>query len=392
MIKKNLIEITGSNCNRIDCEKLIELNTKLNYYVTCYKNKITYYYNNKLWDKYKKYSNEYELVFTTPNNGKNISNYVPLSRAFFKLWEILIDFNHDLLLENSDGMKCLFLAESPGSFCEATQKWLSRNDRKSKYDIYSGMSLKSKDKNTPEWRSSHHFIKNVDILWGKDGTGNLYNLDNIIYLTEKLGLNSQDFITGDGGFDFSNDFNNQELTCLRLIICEILSALMLQKNGGSFILKIFDTFNSSTLKILQILKIFWKKIFIVKPLTSRPANSEKYLVCLNFCKNDDIALKKWTTWLKILVKNFDSVNLKKAFDKISYDQIFLNNIVTYNVFYSIKQIFYIQNTIHLIDLSQDFLLKNGYLHPNLNALCHVEKQRRKASKWCEYYDIPYSTR
>lgn len=384
MVKKQLIEITDNISDGTSCDKLIEINARLNYYVTCYKNKITYYYKNKTWDKYKKYSNEYELVFTTPNNGKNIANYVPLSRAFFKLWEILIDFSDELLLNH--GMKCLFLAESPGSFCEATQKWLSRNGRETSHDTYSGMSLKSRDKTTPEWRTNHRFIKNVDILWGKDGTGNLYNLDNIMYLSEKLGLNSQDFITGDGGFDFSNDFNNQEMTSLRLITCEILSALMLQKIGGNFVLKIFDTFNSSTLKVLQILKIFWKRIFIVKPLTSRPANSEKYLVCFNFSKNDDTTWKKWTTWLKILIKNYDQVNLEKAFDKISYDQIFLNNVVTYNVFYSIKQIFYIQNTIHWINLSQTYPLITGK-YPI--AKSHLERQRRKALNWCRHYDIPH---
>ena len=50
-----------------------------------------------------------------------------------------------------------------------------------------------------------------------------------------------DIITGDGGFDFSIDYNKQEILAVRLIFTQIVYALHLQKKGGTFILKIFDT-------------------------------------------------------------------------------------------------------------------------------------------------------
>ena len=37
----------------------------------------------------------------------------------------------------------------------------------------------------------------------------------------KLSQNSMDIITGDGGFDFSNDYNNQEKNAFRLIFTQV---------------------------------------------------------------------------------------------------------------------------------------------------------------------------
>ena len=45
-------------------------------------------------------------------------------------------------------------------------------------------------------------------------------------------LNSMEIITADGGFDFSIDFNQQELMASRLILTEIFYALAMQKQDG----------------------------------------------------------------------------------------------------------------------------------------------------------------
>ena len=68
-----------------------------------------------------------------------------------------------------------------------------------------------------------------------------------------------DIITGDGGFDFSVDFNQQESTSTRLLFSQICFALSLQKKGGYFILKLFDCFNRSTLDLIYIVYLFYEK-------------------------------------------------------------------------------------------------------------------------------------
>ena len=97
--------------------------------------------------------------------------------------------------------------------------------------------------------------------------------------------NSMDIITGDGGFDFSADFNKQENTAFRLIFIVIYALVM--KKGGHFVLKIFDIFEVCTIDILYLLNTFYEKVIVMKPYTSRYANSEKYIICKNF-KYDSI--------------------------------------------------------------------------------------------------------
>ena len=55
------------------------------------KDKIDLNNASKDWDKSKKISNVYELIHISNNKMKSesISRYDPLSRSFFKLWEII---------------------------------------------------------------------------------------------------------------------------------------------------------------------------------------------------------------------------------------------------------------------------------------------------------------
>ena len=83
-----------------------------------YKNKIDELNDHKTWDKSKKLSNDYELIYL-PNKkmkGKSIALYDPLSRSYFKLWEIIMDFN---LANSKTDIRMTGLAEGPGGFIEA---------------------------------------------------------------------------------------------------------------------------------------------------------------------------------------------------------------------------------------------------------------------------------
>lgn len=146
-----------------------------------------------------------------------------------------------------------------------------------------GMTLLSPtDRSIPYWRLGSHLIKEslVTFLTGVDGTGNMYNVNNLDDCVTRVG--KVNVVTGDGGFDFSNNFNEQETMCLPLVCAEVHVALRVQERHGSFILKIFDVFSEETMKVLHILTQDYTKVHICKPASSRPANSEKYVVCTDF--------------------------------------------------------------------------------------------------------------
>ena len=86
---------------------------------------------------------------------------------------------------------------------------------------------------------------------------------------------------------------------------EIYLALICLKEGGTYILKIFDIFNLNTIQLIYILSICFEEIFFIKPKTSRPSNSEKYVVCKNYKINSDIInlmLYYWDHKYKLNIK------------------------------------------------------------------------------------------
>ena len=56
-------------------------------------------------------------------------------------------------------------------------------------------------------------------------------------------------VTADGGFPYQDE-NNQEMEILNLCLGEIICALMILANNGSFILKIYESYTLITIKFI----------------------------------------------------------------------------------------------------------------------------------------------
>jgi hypothetical protein len=273
---KNIFHIKKYECCSGNVDSIKE-NVELHTLLQKYKTLINQYHRVNKWDKYKKYMNPYELVSDC---------YPSISRSFFKLWEILVDINAKDLFSCKQRPQCLFLAEGPGGFIEAFVKF-----HHSISNIY-GMSLISRNKSVPQWKLKYEYqqLHNISLLSGKDGKGDICNLSNHEYMISLLGKKSCDLITGDGGFDFTNHYEDQEEVSQKLITAEVLSTLQLQGIGGTCIIKFFDICSSTTLSLLYILEQSYTQLLVIKPWTSRPANSEKYVVGLKFvgCRQEHI--------------------------------------------------------------------------------------------------------
>lgn len=328
------------------------------------------------WDIHKKYTNPYEYIHTIlPIRKKCVSKYIPLSRSYFKMIEMIDTFN---LKFDSKPINSFHLAEGPGGFIEAIA-----NHRKCIHDNYIGMTIldDKNDPNIPAWKKTDTFLKkhkNVTIEKGKDGTGNILSLANFVYCKEKYG-SSMDLITGDGGFDFSVDFNNQEIHIADLLMGQIFSALVMQKKGGCFVLKIFDSFMEHTLDLLYILSSFYETVYIVKPYTSRYANSEKYVVCKNFLYSNN------NLFYPVLYNAFERMALNKGrknvsrFLNIPLSCNFLVKIEEYNAVFGQQQIENIHYTVSLIE--------NKYKQDKIDQLLKINSS--KCIYWCNKHNIPY---
>lgn len=331
------------------------------------------------WNSAKKITNPYEYIHTQmPNQKTPVSKIKPLSRAFFKLIEIYKTF--DLLDDYGDKpINTFHLAEGPGGFIEAVT-YLRFN----KSDKYYGMTLlDNMNSEIPGWRKSEDFLrknKNVIIETGEDNTGNLYNPENYKYCLKKY-KNSMDFITGDGGFDFSVNYNNQETIALRLILTQIAYAFAMQAQGGTFVLKVFDQFTHGSVDILYLLSSFYTKTFIYKPDTSRIANSERYIVCKGFqVPSNDNIYNKFADILQVL--NHDNLkhrNLYRILD-ININYYFIKNIEEINAMLGQQQISNILKTMRIINHKEKKGEKNNMTK---------NKNIKKCIQWCVKHNIPY---
>tara|TARA_B100001057_G_scaffold485886_1_gene566196 strand:- start:34 stop:1221 length:1188 start_codon:yes stop_codon:yes gene_type:complete len=368
--KEGLFEIPLINFKQSSSENEDVINYEEFNRLKFFKNKIDDLENAKDWDEAKKNCNLYELIYLPNKKFKSdsISKYEPLSRSYFKLWEIINDFD---LLNINESLKFASVAEGPGGFIEAIINY--RKKFSDVNDSLQAITLKSVNKDIPGWNKASNFLrknKNVKISYGCDNTGNIYNIDNIIDFRTNF-KNDAWLVTADGGFDFSFNFNKQEQMSYRIIFCEIVIALSIQKKGGSFVCKFFDMYTSITISFLYLLISFYDEVHITKPLTSRPANSEKYIVCKGFKGIDESYIQK----LYIIVKSWEIVENNKLFVKNIFNfsnSLFDTKINVYNTKYFNIQVSNIQKTL-------------DYIKNKNSDEGNIKKQITAAFSWCKTY-------
>ena len=325
------------NTHNIDIKDIFLCNSLHNYLLSL-KQSIDEYY--EYWDIMKKITNPYEYIHTiVPNHKFSLCKYKPLSRSFFKMIEMINTF--DFLTERNP-IQTFHLAEGPGGFIEAFNY-----KRKNPNDIYYGMTLINDNTNIPSWKKASHILnsnKNIKIEYGASKNGDLFLKENLLYCNKKY-AKSMDYITGDGGFDFSSDFNNQEDISFKLILSQIFYALVMQKKGGHFVIKIFDIFKIKTIEVIYLLCNLYENVFIFKPNTSRSANSEKYIICRNYKNNNKRVISNIIENFDILINQVE--NIYSLFN-IEFNQLFITKLQEINAIYGQQQLENIKNTLGLI--------------------------------------------
>ncbi len=329
------------------------------------------------WDNIKKYVNPYEYIHTQiPDCKSCVSKIKPVSRSYYKLIEMINSLSILNGYENKN-ISTFHLAEGPGGFIEAIS-YLRQTNIHTTRDSYYGMTLINEDdSNVPGWKKKY-FDKNASIhlVKGATGNGDLLNPENMQYCYDKYN-NSMDIITGDGGFDFSIDFNKQELLSVKLILAQILYAIIMQKQKGYFIIKFFDIFYKPTCDMIFFLSFFYEKIYIMKPNTSRFANSEKYIICKNF--RDKTNKQELIHLFKPIIHKIKECSYITQFLNINLPNIFVSKIEEINSILGQQQLEYILTTLQL--------LESNTSSDKLEQL--KQNNIQKCTTWCTKFNIPY---
>ena len=237
------------------------------------------------WELAKKMVNPYELIYTHGDARlpPALSLFQPLSRSYFKMIEILdVLQTFQRTAKSSMKLRTSHVAEGPGGFIQAILQTAETRQRQvtSSY----AMTLKPTTAHVPGWKKATAFLmkyKQVKILYGADGTGNIYKRENQAFFLDSVNPGTHLF-TADGGFDFSIDYTQQEQKVFHLLLCSVSIGLQSLRPGGDFVLKLFDMESPHTRFLAILLGRHFEEWTLYKPAMTRPCNSERYFLGRGF--------------------------------------------------------------------------------------------------------------
>lgn len=338
------------------------------------KEKIAPLETNHKWEVLKKKSNPYELVYTQESSEcpPSVAVVKPLSRSYFKMIEMLqVSQFFERLPKTIQKLRSSHVAEGPGGFIEAFLEKADGNRLKVQKSY--AITLKPNSNHVPGWRRSHQFLQRhpeVKIHYGVDGTGDIYvpeNQTSFIQLHESV---KAQLFTGDGGFDFSTDYDNQEKSIYPLLIASSLIGLQVLASEGTLVLKLFDVYSSVTQYFLRCVTLCFKDWYLYKPVTSRPCNSERYLICRGFRKAHPFVIHQLMT-LQTRWRQFQTVPQ-----------------VDYLEFYTEKEKAYL--TAHIqgfASLQTENLQKTLDLQDTPPSEFQWKEQYNNALRWCSEFHV-----
>ena len=200
-----------------------------------------------------------------------------VTNAFLKCWEMIQDF--DLIPANHNSDYTVFCnAELPGAFIFAINYYIKTRTSNPSFKWYGnslwpsdseilGDSFKLYEKNKDNW-----------LMNGKEYSGDVLDLKMIDYIKERIG-GTVDLYTSDIGIPLNvEDLNNQETLETPLNLGQVICGLVSLKNGGHLVCKMFLFFSKFNMSLLSILNNLFDEFYISKPVSSRPANSEIYII------------------------------------------------------------------------------------------------------------------
>ena len=184
------------------------------------------------------------------------------------------------MVTSNDPLYFADVCAGPGGFSEYIlwrKKWRSKGFGFTLRNTGHDFKLDDFYAGPPESFEPHYGVK------GADGDGNVFDSENIeafrSFVMENTRGKGVHFMMADGGFSVEGQENIQEILSKQLYLCQCLVALSIIREKGHFVCKLFDLFTPFSVGLVYLMYRSFQQIAIHKPNTSRPANSERYIIC-----------------------------------------------------------------------------------------------------------------
>jgi 23S rRNA U2552 (ribose-2'-O)-methylase RlmE/FtsJ len=331
-----------------------------------------------------KYLKKWQYVTYQLDNYKSLGEYVtkkfnPLndpkqkvSNAFLKIYEMMMTY--EILPIDGLELKSFHFCEAPGMFIIGLNHYLQTKTKIKKWEWH-GNSLTQTAEQTA-LSDSHGLIRKNKDKWltGPEDSGDIRSLTNIEFFKEKL--DSVDFITSDCGIcvDMSN-LNKYEELVAETDYAQFINMINLLKVGGSGIIKTFIPLElASNVCIIYMMTQIFEEVYLSKPITSRPQNSEVYLIGKKFLGIDKTLLDQLKQLLNKKVNPIFNPHLCWI---ENIPQSFINQLEDYIIDITRQQISYLLNIFYFVDNSQ--------LIDQITLLSKGQLKEKTNEYWCKKF-------
>ncbi|XP_041352995.1 cap-specific mRNA (nucleoside-2'-O-)-methyltransferase 1-like [Gigantopelta aegis] len=324
---------------------------------------------------------------TRSNPYETIRGVFFLNRAAMKLANIdaVLDFmftnprdsNGHPVVGNNDLLYFADICAGPGGFSEYVL-WRTKGDSKGfGFTLKGNCDFKLEDffAGPSEMFEPHYGVG------GLEGDGDIFNRVNQEAFT-KFVLDQTDgkgvhFVMADGGFSVEGQENIQEILSKQLYLCQFLVAMAILRDGGNFVCKLFDLFTPFSVGLVYLMHRAFHKITIFNPVTSRPANSERYIICKGKRSDSLPVLQYMRSINEDLCKLLVSTSTKDV-----------NEIVPLQALQNDEQFFqYIKDSNEIIGRNQVINLKKIQVFTQ-NANLYEERQADIRKQCLEKWKVP----
>ncbi|ETN64292.1 hypothetical protein AND_003971 [Anopheles darlingi] len=208
-----------------------------------------------------------------------------VTQAFAKLYECVAAY--ELIDTEANHLYSVHLCEAPGAFVTALNHYIRLNCRpRMAWDWFACTLNPYYEGNCPgNMIPDDRFILHTLDRWcfGVDATGDILVRENRAAIIERsCQWPMVHLVTADGSIDCLDVPEEQEERVSVLHLAETIIALSVLGIGGHFVLKMFTLFEHSSVNLLFLLHHCFEELHVFKPCTSKPGNSEVYLIAKRY--------------------------------------------------------------------------------------------------------------
>uniref|UniRef100_A0A182T9P5 Cap-specific mRNA (nucleoside-2'-O-)-methyltransferase 2 n=1 Tax=Anopheles maculatus TaxID=74869 RepID=A0A182T9P5_9DIPT len=204
-----------------------------------------------------------------------------VTQAFAKLYECVSAY--ELINTDLKQLYSVHLCEAPGAFVTGLNHYIRLNCApRTQWNWFACTLNPYYEGNCPgNMIPDDRFILHTLDSWcfGADGTGDIMVRENRnAIIRRRQRFPTVHLVTADGSIDCLNVPEEQEERVAKLHLAETVLALSLLSPGQHFVLKMFTLFEHSSVSLLYLLNLCFDELHVFKPCTSKPGNSEVYIV------------------------------------------------------------------------------------------------------------------